>query len=362
MAGMVKPVSLRLEDADIRKVRPCVYLVRAASATLRSFVTGATPTNAARSLYGHDPVTDLILQRAAVPPAEVSGTPGWAANLAGVAIYDLVADAATFSAGAELINRGLKLNLDGIAEYRVPGRLQNAAQAGQWTGEGLAAPVRQLVFSNAALLHPHKLTVRTAYTREMAEHTNIEAVVRQTLGEATGLALDLQMLSADPGDATKPPGIFVTSDSLTPTAGGGPNALEGDLNNLFAALAKYSASKNPVMVAAAPQAMTLKRTVGPKWDIDILTSTALAAGTVGVVEISSFVSGFSSVAEFSTSRDTLLHMEDTTPTDITGGSPSPAVPVRSMFQIEGIALKTNLWGAWGLRAGGHAQWLKGCTW
>src|SRR5262249_3172814 len=126
---------------------------------------------------------------------------------------------------AELISRGLKINLDGIAEYRVPSRLQNAAQAGQWTGEGLAAPVRQLSFSNAALLHPHKLEVRYAYSREQAEHSNIEAVVRQTLGESTGLALDLQMLSADSGDATKPPGIFVSSDALTPTAGAGTAAM-----------------------------------------------------------------------------------------------------------------------------------------
>jgi len=68
------------------------------------------------------------------------------------------------------------------------------------------------------------------------------------------------------------------------------------------------------------------------------------------------------VAEFSTTRTGLLHMEDTTPTDITGGSPSPATPVRSMFQVEAVGLKTDLWCAWGLRAGGHGQWLKGATW
>src|SRR6516165_6651796 len=108
---MVKPISLRFEDADVRKARPAVYLYRAAAATLRSYLTGATPTDSVRALYGHDPVTDLILQRAAVPPAEITGTSGWASSLAGVAIYDMINDAATFSAGAELINRGLKLSL-----------------------------------------------------------------------------------------------------------------------------------------------------------------------------------------------------------------------------------------------------------
>jgi hypothetical protein len=358
----VKPISLRVEDAEVRKAKPAAYVYRAACAHLRSYLTGDSPTNCARALYGHDPVTNLILTRAATGPAEITGTPGWAASLGGVAIYDMIQDAATYSAGAELIGRGLRINLDGIAEYRVPGRLQNAAQAGQWVGEGFAAPVRQLVFSNAALLHPHKLEVRYAYSREQAEHSNIEAVVRQTLGESTGLALDLQMLSADPGDATKPAGIFVSSDTLTPTAGGGSNAMDGDLGNLFKALASHSAGKTAVIVAALPQAIKLKATVGPKWDIDILASTALASGTIGVVEVASFVSGFGSTAEFSTSKVGTVHMEDTSPTDITGGTPSPAIPVKSLYQIDSIGLKTTLFGGWGLRAAGHAQWIQSVTW
>jgi len=358
---MPRPLSTSADDAGIRKVRPCIYFYRAASATLRSYITGATPANAARAMFGHDPVTDMIL-RGATGPAEIGNTPGWAASLGGVAIYDMIQDAATYSAGAELIGRALKINLDGIAEYRVPGRLQSAAAAGQWVGEGLAAPVRQLAFSNSALLHPKKLEVRYGYSREQAEHSNIEAVVRQTLGEATGLALDLQMLSADAGDATKPPGLFLGSDALSPTTGGGIAAMDGDLGKLFAALAAKSAGKNPVIIAAAPQAIMLKRNVGPKFDVDILTSTALAAGTVGVVEISSFVSGFSSVAEFSTTRAGLLHMEDTTPGQIVSDSGTLASPVRSFFQIEGIGLKSVLWASWGLRATGHAQRLQSVTW
>jgi len=350
------------EAAAVRKARPCTYIYRAACSHLRCYRTGDTPINAARELYGHDPVTADIIQPAAVPPAAIGGSPTWAANLGGIAVYDMIQDAASVSSAAELIGRALKLNMDGISEYRVPGRLLNPAAAGQWVGEGTAAPVRQLAFSNSALLHPRKLEVRTAYTREQAEHSNIEAVVRQTLSEATGLALDLQMLSSDPGDASKPAGIFASSDTLTPTAGGGLGALDKDLEQLFAALASHRAGKNPIIVAAVPQAVALKRNAGAKFDYDILTSTELAVGTVGVIEVSSLVSGFSSVAEFSTQRSGLLHMEDTSPTDITGDSPSPATPVRSLFQIEGIGLKMTLRGAWGLRASGHAQWIKNVTW
>jgi hypothetical protein len=93
-----------------------------------------------------------------------------------------------------------------------------------------------------------------------------------------------------------------------------------------------------------------------------LASTALATGTVAVLELASFVSGFGTVAEFSTTKVAALHMEADAPIDITGGTPSLAVPVKSMFQTDAIALKTNLWASWGLRAAGHAQYITGATW
>jgi hypothetical protein len=90
----------------------------------------------------------------------------------------------------------------------------------------------------------------------MVESSNIEAIVRQTLGEATGLALDAQMFSANAASASAPAGLFAGTAPLVPTAGGGVAAMEGDLKNLFAALAAVGAGKTAVIVpgyrAAAP--------------------------------------------------------------------------------------------------------------
>jgi len=110
-----------------------------------------------------------------------------------------------------------------------------------------------------------------------------------------------------------------------------------------------------MIIAALPQAVKLKLTAGPKFDFDIIASTSLATGTVAVIEAASFVSGFGSTAEFSTSKVGVIHSEDTSPTDVTGGAPSPASPVKSLFQIDAIGLKTTLWASWGLRAAGHAR-------
>ena len=48
----------------LKRARPCVYLHRAAAAHLRSFVSGATPTNAAKAMFGNDSATDLVLRAA----------------------------------------------------------------------------------------------------------------------------------------------------------------------------------------------------------------------------------------------------------------------------------------------------------
>src|SRR5262245_57112383 len=68
-----RPLPLVPEDQTRPKhARGAVYVCRAACAHLRGFVTGATPTNAAKSMFGGDSVTDLILQRAASSPAAIS--------------------------------------------------------------------------------------------------------------------------------------------------------------------------------------------------------------------------------------------------------------------------------------------------
>jgi hypothetical protein len=347
-------------DIEAKQPRPAAYVVRAATASLRSFLSGATPVSVARSLWDDDRVTPIVL-RAATGPALTTQS-GWAQQLAGVAIVDLVQSVTSLSAAAEVIDRSLKINLDGIAQALIPARALSAANAGQWVAEGAAIPVRSLSFSNAATLEPRKLVVICPYTREMAESSNIEAIVRQSLGEATGLALDAAMWSSTAGDASRPPGLFAGVTPITATPGGGDNAMHGDIAALFGALGAANGGKTALVVAALPQAVRLKMAVGPKWDYDIVVGSTLAAGTVAVLELASFVSGFGSTAEFSVTKVASLHMESATPTDITGGTPSPAVPVKSLFQVDAIAQRTQLWAAWGMRAANHVQWIQNATW
>src|SRR5262249_27571061 len=135
----------------------------------------------------------------------------------------------------------------------------------------------------------------------------------------------------------------------------------GDMKLLTAALVAAGAGANPVLVVNPVQAMSLKLVAGPKFDVPILQSSSVAAGTAILVEPSSFVSAFGPVPEFEASTHVALHFEDTAPADITGGTPSPAVPVRSAFQSDVLALKMRRRASFGRRAP-HVAYLTGATW
>src|SRR5262249_3705802 len=83
--------AMAADHIKVIRNRPAVYLYRAAAAHVRAHVTHEAPERAARELFGDDAVTDIVL-RAATTPAAISGTSGWAASLASIAIYDLVPD------------------------------------------------------------------------------------------------------------------------------------------------------------------------------------------------------------------------------------------------------------------------------
>lgn len=222
--------------------------------------------------------------------------------------------------------------------------------------------MRQLAFSAGAILRPRKLSIITSYTHEQAESSNLEAIIRATLSEATGLALDAQMFSANAGTAAAPAGLFNGVTPLTPTAVSGSTtpaeAAATDISNLFGALTTNGAGKAAIIVAAVPQATRLKLIAGPQFDIDIIPSTALPAGTVAAIEVASFVSGFDSVPAFRASRDAAIHFEDTAPADpIMSGT-----PVRSMYQLDAVALRMDVMAAWAMRATGHAQFITGALW
>src|SRR5262249_31659820 len=269
---------LPLEESNIRKARPAVYLYRAAAAHVRSHSAKPTPTGAARELLGQDPVTDTIL-RSATTQATI-GSPTWAGALARTSIDDSIAAITSVSAAAGLIARGMKLDFAGTAQIKIPGHLVDSTDAGGWVAEGAAIKVRNQRITAGATLQPRKLMVITTYTREMAASSNLEAISRSLITEATSLALDKAMFSTVADDGVTPGGILHNATSVSPTTGGGLTAMAGDIDKLIGALVNLGAGRDPVFITSPQQAAAIRLQASPLFTYPVLQSSALPLGTV----------------------------------------------------------------------------------
>src|SRR6516162_4924823 len=115
------------------------------------------------------------------------------------------------------------------------------------------------------------------------------------------------MFSTNADDGAHPAGLLYNTVPLTPTAGGGQNAQTGDLGKLVADLVAKGGGLDPVLITSAAQAMTMSLFTGPNFNTPVLVSSQVPTGTIIAVETSSFVSGFSAIPQFETSKVALLH-------------------------------------------------------
>lgn len=345
---------------DFSMLNQSQALFRAAAATARAHVTRRGAEFECKTLFERD-FAALATVKAATSPATLTD-PNWAAPLGRNVVSDAVAEMITLSAAADLIARGLKIDLTGLASVAVPGRIVSATQGGAWCAEGSPIPVRGGSMTTAGCtLEPHKLAVIVALTREIAASSNVEAVVTALLNESTALALDAGIFSANPATPAQPAGILNGVAPLVPTAGGSENALVGDIRVLAEALTAAGGGRNTVYVVDLGSRLYLESHVGPHFSVPVLTAN-IAPRTIIAVEASSFVSGFDGVAEMSTSTAGVLHFEDVAPADIVDGIGTIATPVRSMWQHDSFALRMILRASWGMRAPEHAQYITGVTW
>jgi len=168
---VVRPISLRSEGAEgaHRNVNPAVFVARAAVAHLRAFTTGETPVNADRAMYGQTDFAAEVI-RAATAQA-TTGTAGWAKELMRASVLAVIQDAASISAGANIIGRGLALDLGSLYQLSVPSRPLTPSDGAQFIAEAGAIPVKSWNFA-AGTLHPFNLKTITTYARELSESSD----------------------------------------------------------------------------------------------------------------------------------------------------------------------------------------------
>jgi len=298
-----------------------------------------------------------ILTRAATAPATTT-TAGWAAELALATTAGVFLSSLPESAASRLFAAGLMLPLDGVASIKVPYAAATPSLAPSIVAEGAPIPVRQAGITTVTLGPIRKLAVLTALTNELGGHSTpvAELLIRQVLAGSAALALDQTVFTSSTG------GLLNGVTPLTATAGGGVAALLGDLGQLAAAISVAGGSK--IMLFVPPAKAAIIPVYAPGYPVELVPTPALAPATVVMVDPAGVVSGTSGQPRIDTGRETAVHYEDSTPLQITTGSPGSAVlatPVRSAFQADMFALRLTLDCAWAARPG-YVQYISGVTW
>ena len=188
--------------------------------------------------YRNDGIKELlpVVTRAATAPAITTVT-GWAAELVTQLQADIMETLMPKSVYPRLAALGLSLSFGSAGRIAIPTRARTPTIAGSFVGEGAPIPVRQGLFT-AQVLTPKKMAVITSFTREMSIHSipAIEGLLREAIQEDTAVALDSVLLDSNAATVIRPAGILNGVSGLTPTAGGGFNALTGDIKQISGAI------------------------------------------------------------------------------------------------------------------------------
>ena len=368
-----------------KKLQPIEFLVRAGTVRALARSLNQSVDEVRQKIYGDDDATriicDLTLKAASAPA--MTTVAGWAAELVQQIVADLMPTLLPSSVYPALSGYGLKLSFGRNGRIIIPTRSLTPTVAGSFVGEGAAIPVRQAGFTSQTLT-PKKMAVITTWTREMDEHSvpAIEGLLREAIQQDTAISIDSVLLDNNPATLVRPAGLRNGVAGLTPTAGGGFNALVGDLKQLTGAIltATNGNIRNMVFIMNPQQALSIAYIQPPvpgglfpfAADINagrlngrpVIQSGTVPLGTVLCLDAADFVSVSGDTPRFEISDQATLHMEDTAPEQIgtAGTPPVVAAPAMSMFQTDSLALRLILPMNWVVRRTGVVAWVAGVTW
>ena len=368
-----------------KKMEPLEFLVRAGTVRALARSMQISIDEARIKAYGEDEVTkavcDLTLKAASAPA--MTTVTGWAAELVQQIVTDLMPTLLPSAVYPTLSSLGLQLTFGRNGRIIIPTRSLTPTVAGSFVGEGAPIPVRQAAFTSQTLT-PKKMAVISTWTREMDEHSipAIEGLLREAIQQDTAVSIDSVLLDTNAATAIRPAGLRNGIVGLTPTAGGGFDALIGDLKGLTGAIltATNGNIRNMVFIMNPQQALSIGFIQPPnpsglfpfRDEINnnrlngrpLIQSGTVPLGTVICLDAADYVSINGDTPRFEISDQATLHMEDTSPANIgsAGTPPVVAAPVQSMFQTDSLALRLILPMNWAMRRQGVVAWVAGVTW
>jgi hypothetical protein len=316
--------------------------------------------------WPRDQIARDIVTRASSDPPMGTGMAG----IRPTATSAFVAGLLLQSAAARLIERGIKVDLDGLASVSIP-HASTATPLPVFIGEGAAIPVAQPQLSNGTVGPTKKMALIEALTDELSEHSlpNAETVVRTVLTEAAARALDAAVFSNAAADATRPAGILNGVTPITAATGAGLTAMTADIAAIVGAITSNGGGRGGILLLMAPARAVSLAMQSPGFaqldeTVSIVPCVALAPASVVGIDPQGFASGFGPDVLIEVSHDAVLHFESATPQAIgTPGTPNVvAAPAQSLFQTDSFGLRLIARAAWAMRAPGLVQTINSVTW
>ena len=321
-----------------------------------------SPGEISRQFWPRDAATHALIERAATAPA-TTVTAGWAAELAARATGAFIGSLLD-SAAAALIGASPRFAMNGIYTLALP-RPSSTTGGAAWIGEGSPIVIPQAALV-APLLGPvKKLAIAEVITRELSEASpeDVEGIVEIILKNSITRTLDLTLFDSLPATAVRPAGLTNGLTPVTAATGGGHNAALGDVRSLVDAAVLGGGSGAVMFFTSSGRATTLLG-YAPALAGRVFGSASIASTTLIAVDPRAFASALGDAVEIRASKETLLHMEDTTPLQIgtAGSPPTVAAPARAMFQTDSIAIRVIMRMAWAMRVPAVSFITTGLTW
>lgn len=348
--------------ADIKRTDPLADWWRLATIKAVGGVSGRDLSVVFQDLYRDK---GERIMKAAVGPADTSTT-AWAGALATTTTGAFLRSLRARSAAAQLLDRAPRYNLSGVASVSLP-KLTTDFPPPAWIAEGGGIPVVRGTFGTSLLGPVKKLASMSALTNELASYAteDAEQIIRELMINAAAAALDASIFSSAAASAIRPAGILNGVTAITGAAGGGTEAMITDMRSLVGGIGAAGAGQDVMIIANPLQAVTLQLRAGAGFDTSkVISSNALAAGTVIAIDTAAFASGFGADPRVEVSPNAVAHMDDVTALAIgTAGSPATvAAPVRSAWQTDSHMLRLVLQAAWIVRLPGAVQTITAATW
>ena len=335
----------------------------------RSFVRACT----AMVLGGRDTVSpDRVLARmfpndaGALRVLKAAQSPTTTGDYPQSQVMRVLPQLAPQSASARLLALATTVNLAGVTTIRVPFIGAAGRPPLPFVAEGGLMPMVNLMTSAVTCGPAKKLLIGASLTQEVqnASGETAATIISSALAISAEQTLDSLLFSAAAATAAAPAGLL---NGLTPITSAGTKAAEGiadDLALLAAAIAANGIGVDDMIVVTTPAlAMKLRVLASLKFSNEVLSSSAVPAGTVIAIVPAGLVTAYDGSVSVEITDQPAVHMEGAAPLDIgtPGTPPTVAAPVKSMFQAQSLALKLRGWCAWVVHPGAIAQ-VTGAAW